>query len=537
VLARAEAEGVDLLVVGGGITGAGILLDAASRGMRALLVERDDFASGTSSRSSKMIHGGFRYLAEGAFRLTREACRERDRLLELNPLLVQPLDFLLPTYRENRRPEWQIRVGLLVYRALAGFRSPSRARMLAADAALARVPALRRGGLRSAGFYRDAQVDDARLVIESLKCARGLGAEAVNRSQMQSLLLGEEGRAVGAVIRDRAGSRDYRVRAEVVVNAAGPWAERVREAAHSAPRPMRTAKGVHVVVPRTRVPSEPAVVFDAEDGRPVFVAPWGDVAIIGTTDDWTREIDEPRVELAEVRYLLDAANRAFPDAKLELRDLVSVYAGVRPLAGGADGDASASSVKVSREDRIDEDASGLISVTGGKLTTYRAMGERVVDHVVRRLDPTRRARLSGSRSAAIPLREDASAAAEVTTQLARCFDLTRAQALHLMQAYGSAALELMVKADAREREPIGSSRFCYAEIRWAFERECAESLCDVLERRVRLALFAEGQGLLELERVSEVAQRAAGWSTERAAHECAQYRAIAAQRYRPRSSA
>jgi glycerol-3-phosphate dehydrogenase len=536
-LARAEREGVELLVVGGGIAGAGVLRDAASRGLRALLVERDDFASGTSSRSSKLIHGGLRYIGEGQLATTREACRERDRLLRLDPSLVRPLAFLFPAYEDSAIPRWQVRAALTVYAALAGFRRGSRFEMLSPAQATALVPALRSQGLRGAGLYRDAQVDDARLVLEVLRSARRLGAAAVNHAELIAFQRGEGGRLVGAVVRDDLSGRTLALRADVIVNAAGPAVERVRGLDRAVShRELRPAKGVHLVIPRERVRTDVAVTFEAADRRQLFLAPWDDVALIGTTDTFSDEIDEPVVTIEEVHYLLAAANAAFPTLGLTTNDLRSVFAGVRPLAAEPGDDRPPSSV--SREQRVYRDPSGLLSIAGGKLTTFRAMGERMVDEVLERLAPERRRQLGRSLTADLPLRADPTPRAELEAELCARFQVTPARAEHLVRSYGEAARTLLEEAPPELRRPIGSSRYTLAEIAWSFASECPATLCDLLERRLRMAVFAVGQGLPELPRIAELAAQAAGWDAERARAEAEAYAARVRRRYQiaaPRS--
>ncbi len=531
-LERAAREGVDLLVIGGGITGAGVLRDAASRGMRPLLVERDDFGAGTSSRSSKMIHGGIRYIGEGQLRVVREACRERDRLAASNPYLVRPLPFVFPAYGDSKIPMWQVRALMWIYAAIAGFRNRGSTGLLGAAETLRRVPGLRADGLRGAGVYLDAQVDDARLVLETVKSARRLGAEALNHAEVVELDRDANGRVTGAVVRDRRGDDLHRIAARAVVNAAGPSVERVRGLDCPVEEPeLRPAKGIHLVVPRARLPLDHAVVVETEDGRHAFVCPWEDVMLIGTTDAFSDEIDEPAVHIEEVHYLLGAVNRAFPRAGLTTNDLRSVFAGVRPLA--ASGDADSPSTSVSREDRIYRDPSGLLSVAGGKLTTYRAMGERIVDLLLESLPPDERRRLGRSRTAELPLRDDgpADGIEAKATALAEAFALTPGQADHLVRRYGDEAERLLAEVPAELHEPIGSSCFSYAEIGWALRRECALGLCDVLERRMRLALFAEGQGLPELDRIARAAADAGGWDDARTAREIAEYTSAVRLRY------
>jgi len=529
-LSRAERDGVDLLVIGGGITGAGVLRDAASRGLRGFLVERGDFASGTSSRSSKMIHGGIRYLAHGHFGVTREACRERDRLAALNPNLVRPLPFLFPSWEGGKIPPWQLRAALVAYTAVANFRKTSRFRMLSREEVAGYSRDLRQQGLRAAGLYRDAQVDDARLVIETLKSARRLGGDAASHAELIEFLRGPDGRLAGARVRDRLEGRTLAIRADALVNAAGPAVLRVRGLDRpDAGNDLRPAKGVHLVIPRQRIHSEGAITFESRDGRHLFLCPFDDVALIGTTDTFTDELDEPVVTIDEVHYLLAAANEAFPGAALNTNDLRSVFAGVRPLVAPADAESPPSDV--SREHDVSLAPSGLLSLAGGKLTTFRAMGEIAVDRMLALLPRERRRAAGPSRTAALALRDDAFERAELERELRGRFALSSPAAEHLVTAWGAAALELLEQAPTDWRRPIGASRYLYAELPWAIRTECPATLCDLLERRVRLALFAEGQGLPQLARIAEVAAEAAGWDAERARAEAAGYAAAVRRRY------
>jgi len=530
-LSRAERDGVDVLVVGGGIVGAGVLRDAATRGLRALLVERNDFASGTSGRSSKMVHGGLRYLAHGHLAITREACRERDLLLRMNPNLVKPLPFLFCAWENGNTPAWQVRAALGVYWGLANFRRSARFRMLSPADVTKYSRDFRQDGLRAAGLYYDAQVDDARLVVEAIKSARRLGAEAANHAEVVEFLRGSGACLSGARVRDTLDGRTLQIRAGVVVNAAGPAIERVRGIDQPASqRELRPAKGVHIVIPRERIHAEGAVAVESPaDGRRMFVCPFDDVMMIGTTDTFSDEIDEPIVTIEEVHYLLSAANEAFPDAGLTTNDIRSVWAGVRPLV--ASGDAETPPSDVSRESEITESPSGLISVAGGKLTTFRAMGEAAMDRVTRRLAASTRGAAGPSRTAALALRDDSFERADVDRELRGRFSLSPRVADHLITAWGADAIAVLEAAPEELRRPIGKSRYLYAEIPWSIRTECPASLCDVLERRVRLALFAEGQGLPQLARIAEVAAAEAGWDADRTRAEATAYAAAVRRRY------
>lgn len=529
-LERAEHDGVDMLIIGGGITGAGILRDAASRGLRALIVERGDFASGTSGRSTKLIHGGLRYIAQGQLSMTRESCRERDLLLRLNPHLVRPIPFLWPVFEGGRTPLWQVRAALSLYWGLANFRSSARFRTLRPERVAEFSQDLRSEGLRGAGFFHDGQVDDARLVLETLVSARRLGGEAVNHAEVYEFLRGDENKVVGARVRDKESGESREIRADVVVNAAGPAVERVRGLDRPISKPeIRPAKGVHLVIPRDRVHCECAIVFDARDGRHLCLIPWDEVALIGTTDSFTDQIDEPVVTIEEVHYMLSAANDAFPRLALTTNDIRCAFAGVRPLV--ADGDEESPSGSVSREHKIYDDPSGLLSVTGGKLTTYRTMAEAVVKRALRRLPQERQAALGPSLTATLPLREDEFDVAELEAALESRYGLAPHRIAHLVRTHGLDAEELLRVAEPELRRPIGSSRYTYAEIPWCFGTECPVTLCDLLEHRMRLALFAIGQGLPDLDEITQVAAAAAGWDAERAREEAASYVSAVRTRY------
>lgn len=529
-LDRAAAEGVDLLVIGGGITGAGVLRDAASRGLRCLLVERRDFAGGTSSRSSKLVHGGLRYIGEGHLGLTREACRERDLLLRQTPNLVRRLAFLLPSHRGGAMPLWQVHAAMFVYSALANFRKSSRFKILSPEGVHEFCPDLRRDGLRGGGVYFDAQVDDARLVVEALRSARAFGAEAVNHAEVVAFGRGADGRIASVTVKDHLGGGTFELRAHVFVNVTGPSVERVSGLDEPVTKPtLRPAKGVHIVIPRDRIPSQGAVGFEGVDRRMLFLMPWDEVAIIGTTDRFSDELDEPVVTIDEVHYLLSSVNGAFPRAAITTNDIRSVYAGVRPLVASPDDDVPSTSV--SREHRIWESASGLLSAAGGKLTTFRAMGEAIVDRALPRLPEERRAAAGPSRTARVGLRDEDFDGVEFRAELAGRFGLSAARADHLVRAYGAAAEAVLAEAAPEHRAAIGASLYSYAEIPWLLRTECVVNLCDLLERRMRLAIFAVGQGISELDRIAAVAGEAAGWDAERVRVEAEQYLAAVRRRY------
>lgn len=365
-----ESRTFDVLVVGGGITGAGIARDAAMRGLAVAIVEKNDWASGTSGRSSRLIHGGIRYLEHGDIAMVRESVREREILIRIAPHLVKPLEFTWPVYDGARLPRWKLRAGLMLYDLLAGSRRVRRHRGLSRGETLANEPRLRQQGLDGGAAYFDAATDDEALTLATLGSAVELGAVAVNRALMEKPTT-TSGRADGAIVRDMAGTGVARVSSRIVVSATGPWQA-------------KGTKGSHVVVPRSRVDNHSAVTLvSPDDGRVMFVLPSGDRAIVGTTDIYTDESpDDVEASEPEIEYLLRAANYYFPDAKLARGDVLETWAGIRPLATAP---AGARPSSISREHQISLDTSGVVVVTGGKLTTYRFMAAEVVDEVEKRL--------------------------------------------------------------------------------------------------------------------------------------------------------
>jgi len=519
-LAALGRETFDVLVIGGGINGVGIARDAAMRGLRTALVERADLASGTSSRSSKLIHGGLRYLEQGRVRLVLEAVRERERLQRLAPHLVSPQEFIFPLYRDAPLAPWKLGVGLWAYDLLAGVRNVRRHRMLRPDAVAAVEPTLRREGLRGAGQYWDCRTDDARLVLETALAAALEGAVVVSYAAVGGFVK-EGGRITGARVVDRIVGEEVTVAARVVVNAAGPWVDRITALdAPEAPR-LRLTKGVHVVVPHERIGNRAAIVLRAvADGRVMFAIPWGAHCLIGTTDtDHPGGPDvEPTVEPSDVAYLLDTANQYFPAANLRPADVVSAFAGLRPLVAPR-GKAMLSPSSVSREEEIFTSASGLVSIAGGKLTTYRLVSAAVVDRAIGVLRAAGdRRRFGSSRTGEVPLPGGAAPPERVAAAVSQNgHGLAPAMVGHLAQRYGSRLSELLelVARDHRLAEPIAPGLpDARAEVVEAVEREWALTIEDVLRRRTQLALRdgAGGAGLAE--EVADLMAAPLGWNAD-----------------------
>ncbi|MUG84795.1 FAD-dependent oxidoreductase [Paenibacillus timonensis] len=376
------AEPLDLLVVGGGITGAGIALDAAARGMRVGLVEMQDFAAGTSSRSTKLVHGGLRYLKQLEIGVVAEVGRERAIVYENGPHVTTPERMLLPIYRGGTFGRFSTSLGLRVYDFLAGVKRGERRSMLTVAETLAREPLLKEDGLLGGGYYVEYRTDDARLTLEVIKEAAARGAMAVNYAKVTEFRY-EAGRLIGAEVQDLAGGQTYELRARKVVNAAGPWVDALREMDGSKQGKMlQLTKGVHLVFDQGRFPLRQAVYFDTPDGRMVFAIPRDGKTYVGTTDTvYHGELAHPCMTEADRDYILDAVNGMFPGLAVTAADVESSWSGVRPLIY----EEGKSPSEISRKDEIWESASGLITIAGGKLTGYRKMAELVVDRVSAKL--------------------------------------------------------------------------------------------------------------------------------------------------------
>ena len=520
VLARRAAldalarDSFDVLVVGGGITGAGVARDAAMRGLRTALVEKDDFASGTSSRSSRLVHGGVRYLEHGDLRLVFEASQERRTLRRLAPHLVRPLAFTWPVYAGARIARWKLAAGLTLYDLLASFRNVARHELLGAGGVLRREPRLRRDGLRGGARYWDALTDDARLTLATVRSAIAAGATVANHARVTGLVH-SSARVAGARVTDQLGGAAFGIAARVVVNATGPWSDETeRLAGGGAETTVRGSKGVHVIVPRERIGNQAALtLLVPQDGRVFFVLPSGDFAIIGTTDSYEPvSPDEVRATTDDVAYLLDAANHFFPEAKLSRDDVIAAWAGLRPLvANDEDGDDPGG---VSREHAVTERIPGLVRITGGKLTTYRVMASDTMDAVQRSLGrhPMR------SRTADSPLEGGrlSDAVREIGEATARVGDAMVAG--RLVHAHGDRWRDVWSLA---RREPALAERidparpYLMAEGRWAVEEELACTLADILVRRMPLAFETRDHGRAAARRLASHCARWLGWDDAR----------------------
>ncbi len=544
-----RSNDVDLLVIGGGIAGAGVALEAARRGLDVMLVEARDFAWGSSSRSSKLVHGGLRYLREGAFGLTRESVRERGRLLQDAAGLVEPQRFLLGHYAGRSPGRRTMAAGLAIYDALAGTRT--RAFHTPAEA-LALAPHTAADGLLGASSYLDAKTDDARLVMRVLQEAQRHGARIFNRAAVKSLLRAgadaapaapaRDGRGPAAVPGSVVGARiegagfTGEVRARCVVNATGAWADGLR-AGLGAPM-LRPLRGSHLMFPLWRLPVAHTVsLFHPRDGRPVFATPWEGAAMVGTTDlDHREDPDvEPSITPAEVAYLMEALRYAFPRLLLSACDALSSFAGVRPVVDdrGAGGDPS----KAPRE-HVVRDEHGLITVTGGKLTTFRVNALDALRHAAPYL-PARGARglAAGDRGGAATARPAEfdyavdSPILEPTPIGGALSRLPHGLGVRLAGRYGSRADELVAQSSPADLETVAGTLTPWAELHWALRHEQVRHLDDLLMRRTRLGLLLPDGAASVLPRIEPIAREALGWSAGEWRDECERHARIVAQCY------
>jgi glycerol-3-phosphate dehydrogenase len=523
-----DSRGLDILVVGGGVTGAGIALDAATRGLRVGIVDAQDWASGTSSRSSKLVHGGLRYLQMLDFKLVTEALGERGLLLDkLAPHLVRAVPFLYPLHTWYERP--YVGAGIALYDALATVGTRNRAvpahRHVSHKGVLEIFPGIKPSACRGAVRYYDGQVDDARLVIDLVRTAAQFGALAASRTEVVRLLTSDSGRVAGAVVRDLESGAEHTIRADAVISATGVWTEETQRLVRSdAGLHVLASKGIHIVVARDRIDGDSGIILQTEKSV-LFIIPWSRYWVIGTTDTgYHGDLTHPVATAADIDYVIEHANQILADP-LTRDDVIGTWAGLRPLLQpGTKGDGD-SSTKVSREHTVTEVAPGLISIAGGKLTTYRVMAEDAVDFV---LGKERAAELS-SETATTPLIGAAGfhAYTRRAPEIARRYGWSDAMVAHLLHRYGSALPELLDMVDQRPElgQPVvGAEAYLRAEIVYGVTHEGALHLEDVMTIRTRLTYEVRNHGLAAVDEIAELMARELGWSDERTRIEIAAYR-------------
>ncbi|MBI4341533.1 MAG: glycerol-3-phosphate dehydrogenase/oxidase [Candidatus Omnitrophica bacterium] len=513
-IAQLAATPFDVLVVGGGIVGAGIARDAVMRGLSVALVEQGDFAGGTSSKTSKLIHGGLRYLEHGQLRLVFESLRERRILRAIAPAVVHPFALMIPVYSHSSRPAWKINAGLTLYDLLAWRGGLPAHKMVLPQRAAALEPALRVDGLRVAGVYMDCQMDDARLCLANVLQAQRFGAVCLNYARLLQWLR-RDGALCGGVVGDRIGGRTVEVRARMVINATGPWADGVRRLDDPhAPLRLAPTKGIHLVV---RQLAQTAVLAESRRDRHLFfILPWAQHSIVGTTESVVGgSLDDLRATPEEVAYLLEEANRVLPGSHLTPEDVLATFAGARPLLAF-----SGTPTAASREHRIEVSTSGLISVMGGKYTTYRVMARQAVEMAMRC------GRFSGERCLTDQVHLMEPVHSMLLDQVPELIRLVDPDTLsRLVNRYGAGTLSLLhvVGADAALADRLcPHHEWLAAEGVYAIQQEMACTITDVMARRLPMA-WSACHGLDALPAVEELLQRYGGFSPHQTAEQAEDY--------------
>ena len=521
VLEALQSE-FDVLVVGGGITGVGAARDAAYRGLKVALIEMHDLAYGTSSRSSKLVHGGLRYLENFEFGLVFEAVSERQTLMDIAPHLVHPLGFIFPIRKDSRRSAFTINLGMWVYDALALFRSPKIHKNLKPKQIKVEEPALDADNLKGAPLYYDCSTDDARLTIETALDAVHHGATVATYMKAVGFLKDDKGKLNGVTAEDLVSGEQVEIRAKSIINCTGPWSDDTRSLGkEKKAQRLRPTKGVHIVVDAKKLKINNAVVcFHPEDGRVLFAIPWGERTYIGTTDtDYTESLEDLAATKDDVVYLLKAANAYFPKNPLVENDVISTWAGVRPLVSEeSEGDGEQSESSVSREHSIRVDANGLVTIAGGKLTTYRRMAKEVVEHSVAQMRKSGVSLdLKGEKDTGLePLigavgwpsesKDADDMVHKLMTDAQQKMNLPTAQLL--LKTYGMRAFDI-AKLCAEDPElakpllPESDRAEILAQVQFSVDQEMAMALEDVMIRRTQLFFKDLNQGL---DCVNEVAE-------------------------------
>jgi glycerol-3-phosphate dehydrogenase len=527
----------DVLVIGGGVVGTGTAVDASSRGLRTALVERDDFASGTSSKSSKLVHGGLRYLQQGDVRLVYEALAERQRLRKNAPHLVKVLPFLLPVFGKGgvipKKLSRALGSAMWMYDITGGARIGRLHKRISPEKARAHMPTLPADKLAASYLYYDAQADDARLTLTLARTAAvDFGAAVVNGTRVVELLKDGSGRAIGARVEaadEDGGVTVIDVRADAVVNAAGVWSDDVRsldEGTH--PNSIRPAKGIHITVPWSKVQNDIAVVVPVrKDKRSIFVVPWGELTYIGTTDtDYDGPIDDPQCTPEDIAYLLGAMNDAMT-TELTEADILGTWAGLRPLVRDAGSERTAD---LSRRHRVTPSASGVVTVTGGKLTTYREMAADTIDLVLEEVLGAKVVErvAKHSRTRRLPLR-GAEGYAEVLAAASSTPGVAPAVVEHLANRYGgeSRALLAMIERDPELAAPlVPGLPYLRAEALYAVRYEMARSVDDILSRRTRARLLARDASAAAAPAVAALVAGDLGWDEAEQERQVKAFRAL-----------
>ncbi|MFX1514509.1 MAG: glycerol-3-phosphate dehydrogenase/oxidase [Promethearchaeota archaeon] len=511
ILQTLKSLNFDLLVIGGGITGAGIAWDAALRKLKVALVEKGDFASGSSSRSSKLIHAGLRYVTQGEFRLVHEGSAERRYLLKKAPHHVTPLPFIVPSYEDEKIKKWKIRLLLTLYDILAGFRNYRRHRRVSKKFLLENVPGMKKENLIGGYIYYDAKMDDARLTLQILRAAEDAGATLLNYAEVIEFIK-EDGEIHGTKIVDRTTGDQFDIQSKLVIVATGPWTDKILELDDSHHQSIvRPTKGIHIITPRFMPPCEKygdiGMVTIGPDGRFAFIIPWNEYTIVGTTDtDFTESPDEVYPTKEDIEYLVATANRFIPNA-ISYKDVFSAYAGVRPLVSPLDKE-GASESDVSRTHEIGETDSGLIFIIGGKYTTFRVMAKEIVDKVVQKLGKNRRKYRCRTKQEDLAPQDNFYS---LTSRLGLSEDLVN----RIARDYGRKACEFLQLAQKIENgfDRLDSSLYIKADIHYSILEEQMHHLSDFMLRRTQLFMRPK-QGLDLVSTIISEMKSYTSWTSE-----------------------
>jgi glycerol-3-phosphate dehydrogenase len=493
---KLKNEKFDVLVIGGGITGAGIALDASTRGLSVALVEMQDFAAGTSSRSTKLVHGGLRYLKQFEVQMVAEVGKERAIVYENGPHVTTPEWMLLPMHKGGTFGKFSTSIGLRVYDFLAGVKKDERRTMLSVEETIHKEPLVKKNGLKGGGYYVEYRTDDARLTIEVMKAAADKGATPLNYTKVDKLLY-ENGKIIGVLVVDQLTGEKYEIKAAMIVNAAGPWVDSIREKDGSKKgKTLKLTKGVHLVIDQSRFPLKQAVYFDTPDKRMVFAIPRDGKAYVGTTDTFYGDDPvSPHMTEEDRSYIIQAINYMFPDVEITEEDVESSWAGVRPLIWEEGKDPS----EISRKDEIWESESGLITIAGGKLTGYRKMAETIVDVLVKKFSEEQNRNFPSCQTKHLPISGGdiggSSKFAEfIAVQMEKGISvgLTNEDAAHLSRMYGSNVpilFKMIEDNGIKEAEKYQLPVKLWVKLKYALENEMAATPIDFFNRRTGAILF------------------------------------------------
>ncbi|MBF2473086.1 glycerol-3-phosphate dehydrogenase/oxidase [Listeria welshimeri] len=491
-----QEEKFDLVIVGGGITGAGIALDATTRGMNVALVEMGDFASGTSSRSTKLVHGGLRYLQQFEIKEVADLGKERAIVYENGPHVTTPEWMMLPFHKGGNMGKTTASFGIRLYDYLAGVKKNERRKILSAKETLAKNPFVKKDGLKGSGYYVEYRTDDARLTIEVMKKAVELGANAINYTKAEHFLYDDNKQVVGVTVTDRLTGKAYDIKGHRVINAAGPWVDKVRKLDYATNnKHLRLTKGIHLVIDKKKFPMEQAVYFDTPDGRMVFAIPRDKKVYVGTTDTvYDEAVINPKALESDHNYVIKAINYMFPDVHITEKDIESSWAGVRPLIYEEGKDPS----EISRKDEVWFSESGLITMAGGKLTGYRKMAEKLLDDVSKTLTKETGKKYKPVQTKHLPISGgDIGGSEQLESFLSKKakegnnrFGWSLEEGREIAKRYGSNIDQLFTYAqEHKEQEESTLPNSLYAELRYSIQHEAVTTPIDFLLRRTGYLLF------------------------------------------------